>query len=125
MLVGADASFTPSIAVGKKLVADLLNIETMDFMEKMIDSGDHDYRMEEYIISSDCPSIGSTLGEMNLGRKTGTRIFAVMKQDGSVVYNPGADYTLEQDDVILTIASPEQLGLLARTLQRRKRRKTL
>ncbi|MCD4776122.1 MAG: NAD-binding protein [Candidatus Aegiribacteria sp.] len=125
LLVGADASFTPSIAVGKKLVADLLNIETMDFMEKMIDSGDHDYRMEEYIISSDCPSIGSTLGEMNLGRKTGTRIFAVMKQDGSVVYNPGADYTLEQDDVILTIASPEQLGLLARTLQRRKRRKTL
>ena len=124
-LVGVDASFTPSIAVGKKLVADLLNRETMDFMEKMIDSDDHNYRMEEYIIRNDCSSIGRTLGEMNLGRKTGTRIFAVMKQDDSIVYNPGADYTLEQADVILTIETPEQLKLLARTLQRHKRRKKL
>jgi K+/H+ antiporter YhaU regulatory subunit KhtT len=95
----------------------------MDFMEKMIDSDDNNCRMEEYIINSDCPSIGRTLGEMNLGRKTGTRIFAIMKQDGAIVYNPGADYSLEQADVMLTIESPEQLVLLARTLQRHKRRK--
>lgn len=124
-LVGADASFTPSIAVGKKLVADLLNRETMDFMEKMIDSDDNNCRMEEYTISSDCPSIGWTLGDINLGRKTGTRVFAIMKQDGSTVFNPGADYIFEEADVLLSIESPEQLRLLSRTLQRRKRRKTL
>ncbi len=124
-LVGAAASFTPSIAVGKKLVADILNRETMDFMEKMIDSTDHNCRMEEFTIAKDCPSIGATLGEINIGRITGTRIFAVMKQDGSIVYNPGADYTLEQDDVLLTIESPEQLMLLSKTLQKRKRRRRL
>jgi len=122
-LVGADVSFTPSVTVGKKLVADVLNRETTDFMEKMIDSSDHNCRIEEITIRSDCPSIGKTLGKINLGLKTGTMVFAVMKQDSSVVYNPGADYTLEQADVLLAIATPEQLVLLARALQRHKRKK--
>jgi voltage-gated potassium channel len=123
-LVGASASFTPSIAVGKKLVADLLNMETMDFMEKMIDGGStHNCRMEEYTLCDDSPSIGISLGDLNIGRLTGARVFAIMKQDGSIVYNPGADYVLEQADVLLTIESPEQLKLLAKILQRHKRRR--
>ncbi len=48
-----------------------------------------------------------------------------MKQDGSIVYNPGPDYILEQDDILLAIESPEQLRLLARTLNRPRRRKKL
>ena len=122
-LVGADVSFTPSIAVGKKLVAGILNRETMDFMEKMIDSRDQNCRIEEYTIKSDSPSIGKTLGELNIGRKTGISVFAIMKQNGSIVYNPGADYTLEEADVLLAIETPEQLQLLARILQRHTRRK--
>ncbi len=120
-LVGADVSFTPSVTVGKKLVADILNRETTDFMEKTIDSSDHNCRIEEVTIGSDCPSIGKTLGKLNLGLKTGTMIFAIMKPDSSVVYNPGADYVLEQADVLLAIASPEQLILLSRTLQRHRK----
>jgi len=123
-LVGADVSFTPSITAGKKLVADILNRETMDFMEKMVDSTGHNCRIEEYTVESDCPAAGKTMGKINLGRKTGAKIFAIMKQNGSTIYNPGADYVLEQADVLLTIASPEQLKLIARTLQRHKRRKT-
>lgn len=121
-LVGADVSFTPSIAVGKKLVAGILNRETMDFMERMIDSKDQNCRMEEHTITDDCPSIGKTLSEINLGRITGISVFAIMKQNGSVVYNPGADYILEQADVLLAIESPEQLKLLARTLHRSGKR---
>ncbi len=124
-LVGADVSFTPSIAVGKKLVAGILNRETMDFMEKMIDSRDQNCRIEEYTIKSDSPSIGKTLGELSIGRKTGISVFAIMKQNGSIVYNPGADYTLEEVDVLLAIETPEQLQLLARILQHHTRRKIL
>ena len=122
-LAGADVSFTPSIAVGKKLVAGILNKGTVDFMEKMIDSVDQNCRIEEYTISTDSPSIGKTLGEINIGRMTGISVFAVMKQNGSIEYNPGADYTLEQADVLLAIETPEQLQLLTRLLQRRKNRK--
>jgi len=124
-LVGAEVSFTPSIAVGKKLVAGILNRETIDFMEKMIDSKDNNCRIEEYTITDDCPSIGKTLGEIKLGRKTGIKVFAVMKQDGSIVYNPGADYILEQADILLAIESPEQIELLAGRLNRPRRRKKL
>ncbi len=124
-LAGAEVSFTPAIAVGKKLVAGILNMETIDFMEKMIDSKDHDCRIEEYTITEDCPSTGKTLGDISLGRKTGITVFAIMKQDNSIVYNPGADYMLEQADVLLAIESPEQLKLLARTLHRHRREKKL
>jgi len=119
-LVGADTSFTPAIAVGKILVADILNRETMDFMEHMIDDKDHNCRMEEFTISSECPSIGKTLGKLNLAKRVGARIFAIMKQDGSTVYNPGAEYVIQQGDVLLTIESPEQLKQLARTLKRKR-----
>ncbi|NOQ22555.1 MAG: hypothetical protein GQ565_07895 [Candidatus Aegiribacteria sp.] len=124
-LVGAEVSFTPSIAVGKKLVAGILNRETMDFMEKMIDSKDQNCRIEEYTIKSDNPSIGKTLGELKIGRRTCISVFAVMKQNGSIVYNPGADYVLEEADILLAIETPEQLKLLARTLHRRGKRKIL
>ena len=124
-LVGADVSFTPSIAVGKKLVSGILNRETMDFMEKMIDSKDQNCRIEEYTMQSNSPSIGKTLGQLNIGRKTGISVFAIMKQNGSIVYNPGADYMLEEADVLLAIETPEQLQLLIRTLQRHGKRKVL
>ena len=124
-LVGADVSFTPSIAVGKKLVAGILNRETMDFMEKMIDSRNQNCRIEEYTIKSDSPSIGRTLFQLSIGRKTGISVFAIMKQNGSIVYNPGAAYTLEEADTLLAIETPEQLQLLTRTLQRHGKRKAL
>ncbi|MCK5063967.1 MAG: NAD-binding protein [Candidatus Fermentibacteraceae bacterium] len=122
-LVGADASFTPSIAVGSNLVADLFNQDTMDFIERMIGDPDHDCRMEEYTIKKGCPSIGATFGELDLGRISGARIFAVMKADKRIVYNPGFQYSLEEEDILLTIESPEQLKALARRLERGRKRR--
>ncbi len=122
-LVGADSSFTPSIAVGKNLVADLLNQDTMDFLERMIGDPEHNCRMEEYTVEKGCPSIGATFGELDLGRISGARIFAVMKVDNEIICNPGSGYTLEEGDVLLTIESPEQLQALARRLERGKRRR--
>ncbi len=120
-LVGADSSFTPSVAVGKNLVADLLNQDTMDFLERMIGDQEQNCRMEEYTVQKGCPSIGATLGELDLGRISGARIFAVMKVDRDIVYNPGYGYTLEEGDILLAIESPEQLQALARVLERGKR----
>lgn len=122
-LVGADASFTPSIAVGNNLVADLLNQDTMDFLERMIGDPDHDCRMEEYVVGKGCPSIGATLGELDLGRISGARIFAVMKADNRIIYNPGFQYSLEEEDILLTIESPEQLKALSRRLERGRKRR--
>lgn len=122
-LVGADSSFTPSVAVGRNLVADLLNQDTMDFLDRMIGDPENNCRMEEYTIEKGCSSIGATLGELDLGRISGARIFAVMKADKDIIYNPGYGYTLEEGDILLTIESPEQLQTLARMLERGKRRK--
>lgn len=122
-LVGADSSFAPSVAVGKTLVADLLNQDTMDFLDRMVEDPEHNCRMEEYTVEKGCSSIGATFGELNLGRISGVRIFAVMKADKNVIYNPGFEYTLEKGDILLTIESPEQLQALARLLERGKRRK--
>ncbi|MCK4504248.1 MAG: NAD-binding protein [Candidatus Aegiribacteria sp.] len=122
-LVGADVSFTPSVAVGKILVADLLNQDTMDFLERMIGDPDHNCRMEEYTVEKGCPSIGANFGELDLGRISGARIFAVMKINKEIIYNPGSGYTLEEEDVLLTIESPEQLQALARRMERGKRKK--
>ena len=73
------------------------------------------------MIRINSPSIGKSLGDINIGRKTGISVFAIMKQNGSIVYNPGADYILEEADVLLAIETPEQLQLLARTLQRHRK----
>ncbi len=122
-LVGADSSFTPSVAVGRSLVADLLNQDTMDFLDRMIGDPEHNFRMEEYIIEKECPSIGASLGELDIGRVSGARIFAIMKVNKDIVYNPGYGYTLEEGDILLTIESPEQLQTLSRVLERGKRRR--
>jgi len=120
-LAGATASVTPSMTVGRYLVSEMVRSETVDFLERMISDSTHNCRMEQYAISEGCPSVGHALGELQPGRKTGVRIFAIMHSSGRITCNPGADHVLKARDILLFIDSPDRLAALARLLERGRR----
>jgi|GEM_PF-2257250 len=121
-LVGADSSFNPAVTLGRNLVSEMISTETVDFLEKLISDSTQDCRMEEYTINEGSSSVGSTLGELSLGRRTGVRIFAIMGSGDETTCNPGTDYVIKAGDVLLTIDTPENLAKLAKVMNRPKRR---
>lgn len=120
-LVGADSSFNPAVTVGRNLVSEMISTETVDFLEKLISDATHSCRMEEYTVEGGSPSVGATLGELDIGRRSGVRIFAIMGKDDTTICNPGADYLIKAGDVLLTIDSPQNLIRLARVMERGRR----
>lgn len=122
-LVGADSSINPAVTVGRNLVSEMISTETVDFLEKLLSDSTHNCRMEECTVDDGSPAVGDTLGELDIGRRSGVRIFAIMGKDDSTVCNPGADYLVRSGDVLLTIDSPQNLVKLVRVMERGRRSK--
>jgi CPA2 family monovalent cation:H+ antiporter-2 len=62
------------------------------------------------------PVIGKNLGELDLRGKTGATLIAVMR-NGDARLNPGADYKLCQDDVLVLFGSNEKIARAVKILQ--------
>ena len=52
---------------------------------------------------------GKTIGELNLGKITGTTIIGLKNEEGKYVFNPGSDYILTVLDQLFVLGSPEQI----------------
>lgn len=62
------------------------------------------------IDSDHIPSvIGHTLGESHLRDRTGLTLIAIVREDGSVVDNPGSEYVVASDDGLVLIGTAEQV----------------
>jgi voltage-gated potassium channel len=52
---------------------------------------------------------GKTIGELSLGKVTGTTIIGLKNGEGKYVFNPGSDYVLSNLDQLFVLGSPEQV----------------
>ncbi len=119
---GADVAFSPWATTGRRLVAAMLHSETVDFLERMMSDQTHDVRVEEYRVEQGSPVVGRSLRELEIGRKVGVSVFAIMDAGGDTEFNPGAGRRLEAGDVLLYAADSDRHEALVRLMERRKRR---
>lgn len=64
---------------------------------------------ETIFISGDFPSVGKTLKELDLRRYTGATVTAVVR-DGNLEINPGPDFKIEAEDILILIGQPGQVN---------------
>ena len=62
------------------------------------------------------PAIGKNLGEINLRGQTAVTIIAVLR-DGTTQVNPGADYTLQENDTVILLGESEKIEKAVNLLQ--------
>ena len=63
---------------------------------------------ETLFIDRNSPAIGRTLGEMDLRKRTGATVITAIR-DGNTEINPGPDFKLEAEDILVLLGSPEQI----------------
>lgn len=65
--------------------------------------------MDTYYVEEGCPIAGRTLRELELRKKTGSTVIAVLR-GGEAKTNPGADFTLLKHDTLVLIGSHAELN---------------
>jgi CPA2 family monovalent cation:H+ antiporter-2 len=65
---------------------------------------------ETFFIDSKSTADNRSLGELDLRRKTGATVIAVIRQ-GTTEINPGPDLRLKYDDIVVLLGSPEQIEM--------------
>jgi monovalent cation:H+ antiporter-2, CPA2 family len=63
---------------------------------------------ETLVVEHGAVAAGRTIGELELRRRTGVTVIAAMRE-GSTEINPGPQFRIEPDDVLVLLGLPEQL----------------
>ncbi|MCG3160808.1 MAG: Glutathione-regulated potassium-efflux system protein KefB [Acidobacteria bacterium] len=67
---------------------------------------------ETVFIGDDSPSVGRTLKELDLRNRTGATATAIVR-NGNMEINPGPEFKIEADDILVLIGRPGQIGSAA------------
>ena len=65
---------------------------------------------ETLMIAEESGAVGRTIGELELRRKTGVTVVAIVR-DGITDVNPGSEFRFEAGDIVVLLGAPEQIDL--------------
>jgi voltage-gated potassium channel len=133
-LAGADEVVSPYVSGGRIMAATALRPMAVTFMDLLAGS---DSEVEELQLSDEAASLGElngmTLGELDLGRRTGALVLAVRLpaaasrsqhergssyggRESTLITNPGRDLRLAPGQLLVVMGSTAQLAAVARIL---------
>ncbi|WP_010175650.1 potassium channel family protein [Bacillus coahuilensis] len=105
---GADKVINPSSLGGKQMVLSMLKPVSVEYVDMMFHSSDHDFGFEEIIIKEGSTLEGTTLGEADIRAKYGVTVVAIHRE-ANLITNPQADVQLKSGDKLVVFASDEDL----------------
>jgi len=110
---GADSVVTPNAIGGMRMASTMLRPIVVSFLDKMLYSKEATIRVEEASIAKGSDLTGKSLAQAKIGEKTGLIIIAVRDgKTGSFHYNPGSTTIIKENDILITIGTPEQMKAL-------------
>ena len=109
---GADKFVSANVVGGYRLASEMLRPTVVDFVDTMLRDADPILRIEELSVEPGSPLAETTLGELDLGRRTGTLVIAIRPTEGGYRFNPGSQTELSQGDVLIVMGTPDQVAQL-------------
>jgi len=103
--IGADKIIYPEKDMGVRLAHNLVTSNVMDYIELS-----PEYGVVEIITPA--KFINKSLGELNLRAKYGISVMAIKKKGDLVIVAPGAEATIEENDVLIIVSSNDALAKL-------------
>jgi CPA2 family monovalent cation:H+ antiporter-2 len=71
---------------------------------------------ETIFLTNEAPALGKTLAEVNLRNQTGVTVVAAVRA-GATEINPGADFKLQAEDILVLLGAAEKIDAARRILQ--------
>lgn len=113
---GADRVIDPYAIGGKRLANLVLHPAVVDFLETTLRRGGAPISIENIRITRDSPLAGKSIAELNLNRRYGIVVLAVVRNEEPLV-SPPAEYSFEPGDQVIVMATVEQLERFVREME--------
>ena len=108
---GADAIVSPSFIGGLRIVSEMIRPTVVSFLDTMMRDQEKNLRIEEISISESF--VNKPIKTLSLKKYRNILLLAIRGKEGWV-YNPGEDYILKKDDILVIMTTPEEKSELER-----------
>jgi voltage-gated potassium channel len=114
---GADKVISPYAMGGHRMAQAALRPAVVDIIELAAHQQSLELQMEEVTVPASSPCTGGTLRASGLIGQPGIIVVAIKRVSGKMLFNPGADETLEAGDSVIALAEAPQLKEIERRLR--------
>ncbi|XOF33068.1 MAG: potassium channel family protein [Candidatus Electrothrix sp. YB6] len=113
---GASKVISP-YSIGARRMAQLIVRPTVvDFLDLAMQARELGLCMEELLITGQTSFIGKTLMQSGLRRKYDIIVVAIKRPDLPMIFNPGPDTKIQEDDILIVLGDSTQITALEKTL---------
>ena len=106
---GADCTVSPSYIGGMRMVSQMIRPKVVQFLDQMLYDRKQHVRIEEVAIPAGSSLAGSALQNCSIQQYTNVLVLAVRHPDGSYRYNPGPDFVMAEDMILVVLAETDDV----------------
>jgi voltage-gated potassium channel len=106
---GADTVISPYVTAGRRIAQMLIHPNVVSFLDGILEFGDHQMRLEEFIIDEKSPLAGLTLQEARLK----AAVLAVTHPEQALLSHPNAETKLLPGAALIVMGVDQELQNLA------------
>jgi len=108
---GANHSLSPYLQGGRRIATLLTSPHALEFLDHAMGGSDN-IRLGEIVVRPGSPLAGNSLKTAGLRRDLGVIVIGIRRADGKLEFNPAADETLHENDILIGIGRPDQIEKL-------------
>ncbi len=112
---GADSVISPYLIGGMRMASEMIRPAVVTFLDTMLRDREGSYRIEE--IKANDIYYGKPLSSLNLDKYREILLLSIKNESG-LTFNPGGNYIISSDDVLIFMCTPEGRGDLSEALDR-------
>ncbi len=112
-IAGADRTLSPYAVGGRRLASLATQPLIVDFLD-IVTRGEKgiEFRLEEFSVPKGSPLANHTIGELQIGEKTGAMVLAIRSSEGTFDTTPSAQDTIRPGDTLIVLGTRGQVTRL-------------
>ena len=112
-IAGADRTLSPYAVGGRRLASLATQPLIVDFLD-IVTRGEKgiEFRLEEFGVPKESPLANHTIGELQVGEKTGAMVLAIRTSEGKFDTTPSAQDIIHTGDTLIVLGTREQVDRL-------------
>ena len=114
MRAGATRVISPYRIGGMRLVMGIIKPAVMSFLELAMDHRKLDVELEEVRVAEKSSYSGKKLIDTDIRKELNLIIIAIKKSDDRMVFNPGPETVIEDNDTLIAMGDSDNLKVLER-----------
>ena len=105
---GANHVLSPYVMGGRRIASLLTTPHALEFFDHALFGKNNEIRLGEIEIHPESPLIGNSLKGLGIGRDIGVIVIGVRREGGAIQFNPSAETTLNENDILIGIGGQKQ-----------------